>query len=229
MTEEIGGDGLTARAVEIHVGVPLQANLAVPPEARGVVLFANASGSSRASATNRYLASQLQATGLATLVLDLLTADEELADLSHGRLRFDIQALASRLTAATGWLRAEPSVRGLPIGYLGSSTGASAALVAATEVPGQVAAIVSRAGWPDLAGPALGWLHVPTLLIVGEGDEVARDLNREALARLDAPKELAVIKGAGHLLDSPDALAEVARLARDWFVRFLCPAGVRGG
>jgi putative phosphoribosyl transferase len=212
------------RAVRIPVGpVELQGNLDVPEDAKGVVLFAHGSGSGRHSPRNRYVARALKERGLATLLIDLLTADEEEVDLRTGRLRFDIGLLALRLAGATDWLRREPDTRDLRIGYFGASTGAGAALVAAAERPQEVGAVVSRGGRPDLAGDALPLVEAPTLLIVGGDDERVLRMNEEAFARLRVEKRLEIIPGAGHLFEEPGALEEVARLAADWFTRYLAP------
>jgi putative phosphoribosyl transferase len=212
------------RAVRIPVGpVELQGNLDVPEDAKGVVLFAHGSGSGRHSPRNRYVARALKERGLATLLIDLLTPDEEEVDLRTGRLRFDIGLLALRLAGATDWLRREPDTRDLRIGYFGASTGAGAALVAAAERPQEVGAVVSRGGRPDLAGDALPLVEAPTLLIVGGDDERVLRMNEEAFARLRVEKRLEVIPGAGHLFEEPGALEEVARLAAGWFTRHLSP------
>ncbi|TMQ34672.1 MAG: hypothetical protein E6K70_06395 [Planctomycetota bacterium] len=202
--------------------VILEGDLVIPENARGVVLFAHGSGSSRHSPRNRYVAQQLQAVGLGTLVLDLLTEEEEALDYQTGHLRFDIELLADRLVAATHWLSREQETAGLPIGYFGASTGAAAALVAAARRPDAVRAIVSRGGRPDLAGDALREVWAPTLLIVGGADEQVLSLNEEALAQLgSAVSRLVIIPGASHLFEEPGALEEVARLAADWFTRYL--------
>lgn len=206
-------------------GVTLDGNLTLPDAATGVVLFAHGSGSSRFSRRNRFVAEQLWAAGLGTLLIDLLTADEEQAERFTRHLRFDIGLLANRLAAATDWLAADPRTAHLPVGYFGASTGGGAALVAAAAMPGRVAAVVSRGGRPDLAGDALPRVTAPTLLIVGGDDEPVVGMNRWALARLGSPvKELVVVPGATHLFEEPGTLDEVARLAADWFARHLVPA-----
>ena len=205
-------------------GVTLNGNLNVPPGARGLVLFAHGSGSSRRSPRNRYVASVLRAGGLATLLMDLLTAAEEQIDLRTGGLRFDIGLLASRLVAATDWLGGHPDTRGLKIGYFGASTGAGAALVAAAERPAVVGAVVSRGGRPDLARSALARVRAPTLLIVGGDDLPVIAMNREALAALRVDKELEIVPGATHLFEESGTLEHVARSARQWFERHLAPA-----
>jgi dienelactone hydrolase len=200
----------------------LEGDLALPPDARGVVLFAHGSGSSRHSPRNRYVAEQLQAAGLATLLVDLLTAEEEIAEARTRHLRFDIGLLSGRLLGAADWLGARPETRGLAVGYFGASTGAAAALVAAAERADVVGAVVSRGGRPDLAGDALPRVLAPTLLIVGGADVPVIGLNRQALERLGAAeKDLVIVPGASHLFEGPGALEEVARLAAGWFSRHL--------
>jgi pimeloyl-ACP methyl ester carboxylesterase len=199
--------------------VTLDGDLRLPDQAHGVVLFAHGSGSSRHSRRNRYVAELLNEAKLATLLLDLLTREEEAVDMRTAHLRFDIDLLAGRLIVATDWLTRETDTRQLPIGYFGASTGAAAALVAAAERPDVVAAVVSRGGRPDLAGPALPLVRAPTLLIVGGDDIPVIALNRQALAQLRVEKELVIVPGATHLFEEPGALDEVARLARDWFER----------
>jgi putative phosphoribosyl transferase len=204
------------REVEIPAeDVSLAGDLAIPEGSRGVVLFAHGTGSGRHSPRNRFVAQVLQAAGLATLLPDLLTEDEERADLRTGHLRFDIELLASRLAAAAEWLGREPATAQLPVGYFGASTGAAAALVAAAERP--VAAVVSRGGRPDLAGDALERVSAPTLLIVGSLDAPVIDMNKEALVRLSCEKQMRIVEGATHLFEEPGALEEVAALAREWF------------
>lgn len=208
--------------------VSLGGSLAVPESARGVVLFVHGSGSSRHSPRNRYVAGVLRASGLGTLLIDLLTVGEEAADARTGHLRFDIGSLAGRAGAAIDWLTHEPTTRGRPIGLFGASTGAAAALVAAAEQPVTVGAVVSRGGRPDLAGATLGRVRAPVLLIVGGADDLVIDLNREALERLQGTKELAIVPGATHLFEEEGALEEVARLAAGWFVRHIrAPASAR--
>ncbi len=206
--------------------VTLEGDLNIPAGARGVVLFAHGSGSSRHSPRNRFVAEALQQAGLATLLVDLLTAEEEAVDTYTMHLRFDIELLAARLVGATDWLGRERSTAGLPVGCFGASTGGGAALVAAARRPDRVAAVVSRGGRPDLAGAALAEVRAPTLLIVGGDDEPVIGLNEKALARLAAPvKKLEIVPGATHLFEEPGKLEEVARLAADWFRRYLGPPG----
>jgi dienelactone hydrolase len=191
--------------------------------ARGAVLFAHGSGSGRHSPRNRYVAEALRRAGLNTLLLDLLTADEEVIDESTRHLRFDIDLLAERLVGATDWLGKYPQTREQAVGYFGASTGAGAALKAAAERPA-VGAVVSRGGRPDLAGDALARVQAPTLLIVGGDDVPVIGLNRLAFEQLAAPeKQLVIVPGATHLFEEPGTLEEVARLAAEWFVRFLNP------
>ena len=210
------------RPVRVSTGpVELEGDLGVPEDAGGVVLFAHGSGSSRHSPRNRYVARALREAGLATLLIDLLTPDEERVDLSTGHLRFDIELLAERLAGATDWLMEDPDTSNLLIGYFGASTGAGAALVAAADRPQEVGAIVSRGGRPDLAGDALPLVETPTLLIVGGNDVPVIGMNEEALGRLRAVKRLEIVAGATHLFEEPGALEEVARLAVGWFGRHL--------
>ena len=199
----------------------LEGNLVVPEGAEGIVLFAHGSGSSRHSPRNRYVAQVLQSGGLATLLFDLLTAREDDVDRRTGQYRFEIDLLADRLVGATRWALEQDEIRGLALGYFGSSTGAAAALVAAAETPQNVSAIVSRGGRPDLAGPALSQVQAPTLLIVGGDDEPVIDLNRQALARLSGEKDLQIVPGATHLFEEPGALETVSNMALDWFRRHL--------
>lgn len=216
-----GGSG-GEREVRVRAGaVELDGNLAVPAGARGLVLFAHGSGSSRHSPRNRFVAGELQRAGLGTLLVDLLTPEEERVDVRTAHLRFDIGLLAERLAAATGWLRGEAGTRSLKMGYFGASTGGGAALVAATQRPESVQAVVSRGGRPDLAGSFLPRVQAPTLLIVGGDDQPVIQLNEEALAQLTCEKELVIVPGATHLFEEPGTLEEVARLAAGWFTRFL--------
>ena len=196
--------------------IGLDGDLVVPPGAKAVVVFAHGSGSSRFSSRNRRVAGALHQKRLATLLMDLLTADEETLDLRTAHLRFDIALLAERLIQATEWLRNDSETGALRVGYFGASTGAGAALVAAAEVP-NVTAVVSRGGRPDLAGKALRSVKAPTLLIVGSRDEHVLELNQAALAQLQCEKKLEIIPGATHLFEEAGALDEVARLASAWF------------
>ncbi|HEY3997317.1 MAG TPA: phosphoribosyltransferase family protein [Candidatus Xenobia bacterium] len=198
-------------------GGTLRATLAVPDEAKGLVLFAHGSGSSRLSPRNRYVAAALQRAGLATLLLDLLTETEDHIDTKTGHLRFDIPFLAGRLHEAREWV-ARQSFAKLPLGYFGASTGAAAALLAAAGDP-DVFAVVSRGGRPDLAGDALRHVRAPTLLLVGSLDPVVLDLNRQALEAMPAEKQLLVVPGATHLFQEPGTLERVAEAASQWFLR----------
>ena len=210
------------RLVRVPAGpVTLEGNLTLPEQSRGIVLFAHGSGSSRHSPRNRYVARLLNEAKLATLLIDLLTLHEEVIDARTAQLRFDIDLLAERLVDATDWLTQFPDTKDLRIGYFGASTGAAAALAAAALRPDPVGAIVSRGGRPDLAGAALIRVRAPTLLIVGENDKQVIQLNRAALAQLRCEKRLVIVPGATHLFEEPGALDEVARLAREWFERYL--------
>jgi putative phosphoribosyl transferase len=208
----------TEREVEIASGTrTLCGILNVPPAAKGVVAFAHGSGSGRFSPRNQFVAGVLQEAGLATLLLDLLEESE-----SGDRAKvFDINLLAERLGMAAAWLKCQPMTKALPLGYFGASTGAGAALVAAATDPETVRAVVSRGGRPDLAGEYLKSVRAPTLLIVGGNDRVVIELNQRAFDLLTCPKDLIIVPGATHLFEEPGALEEVARLARDWFIRYL--------
>jgi len=210
------------RPVWIAAGTAdLEASLCVPKDATSIVLFAHGSGSSRHSPRNRYVAQVLRQGGLATLLMDLLTAAEEREDARTARLRFDIDLLAQRLAGAIDWLVENPATSNLRIGLFGASTGAAAALVAAAERPEGVGAVVSRGGRPDLALPVLGRVKAPTLLIVGSLDQPVIGMNREALAHLQTEKRMEIVPGATHLFEEEGALEEVARLAREWFRTYL--------
>lgn len=202
-------------------GITLEADLALPADAKAVVLFAHGSGSSRFSRRNQAVARKLQDAGFATLLLDLLTADEEKAEARTGHFRFDIEMLSLRLAAATKWVVAQRDLDGLPVGYFGASTGAAAAIVAAAMLPHVVGAVVSRGGRPDLAGSALENLRAPTLLIVGGFDTIVMDLNHDALRRLHCVGRLEIIPRAGHLFEESGALEKVSDLARRWFSEYL--------
>ncbi|MGB8649712.1 MAG: phosphoribosyltransferase family protein [Mycobacteriales bacterium] len=215
---------LTGRDEEVTVvsgDVNLPGRLTLPAAARGVVVFAHGSGSSRHSPRNRAVAAAMNRSGLGTLLFDLLTPAEEV-DRENV---FDIGLLAGRLVGATRWLEGQPGCRGLPVGYFGASTGAAAALWAAGDPQVSVAAVVSRGGRPDLAGPALTRVSAPTLLLVGGRDDVVLELNREAQARLHCENRLVVVPGATHLFEEPGALQSVAELAANWFVAHLAPHG----
>jgi pimeloyl-ACP methyl ester carboxylesterase len=187
------------------------------------VLFAHGSGSSRHSPRNRAVAADLQGAGLATVLVDLLTPEEERLDARDGHLRFDINLLAARLIALTDWLGQNRTTADLGVGLFGASTGAAAALIAAASRPETVQAVVSRGGRPDLAGEFLRLVRQPTLVIVGGNDPTVSQLNRQAIAKLSGPTRLEVVPGASHLFEEPGALELVARLARDWFLAHLTP------
>jgi dienelactone hydrolase len=207
--------------VVVPVGeVALEGTLVVPERPLGIVLFAHGSGSGRHSPRNRRVAAALNGVGIGTLLLDLLTPEEERVDRVTARHRFDIDLLARRLVAAIDWLR-DSRGRSLGIGLFGASTGAAAALVAAAARQEDVVAVVSRGGRPDLAGPALTRVRAPTLLIVGGADEQVLELNRRALELLRTEKKLVVVPGATHLFEEPGALEQVARLAAEWFSSYL--------
>jgi putative phosphoribosyl transferase len=199
----------------------LEGNLIVPDNTNALVLFVHGSGSSRHSPRNHFVARQLNNAGLATLLFDLLTPEEELIDLRTAQYRFDIGLLAERLIHATKWARQRKQTRDLHIGYFGSSTGGGAALVAAAERPDDVDAIVSRGGRPDLAGDALPKVKAPTLLIVGGEDHVVIELNEKARAQMRCEVQLHIVPGATHLFEEPGALEQVANLASDWFTNHI--------
>lgn len=225
MTKRSAVQSAETHAVRISAGrVTLDGDLAIPAHARGVVLFAHGSGSSRFSGRNRHVASLLQESAFATLLMDLLTPHEEELDRLSGEFRFDIGRLAERLVAAVEWLGDAAETETLSASLFGASTGGGAALVAAAELPERIAAVVSRGGRPDLAGEALARVRAPTLLIVGGNDEAVLELNREALAQLPAPARLEVIPGATHLFEEPGTLDEVARHAAAWFEMYAARA-----
>lgn len=218
----------TGSTVAIPAGVvTLEGDLDTPVGAGGIVVFAHGSGSGRHSPRNRFVAELLRAGGLATLLFDLLTPEEEAQERFTRHLRFDIELLAGRLVAATDWLGGRPETRALAVGYFGASTGGGAALVAAAARPERVRAVVSRGGRPDLAGARLASVLAPTLLIVGGLDHQVLNLNRQALLHLAGEKRLEVVEGATHLFEEPGALDEVARLARGWFQRHLASPGAQ--
>ncbi len=215
-------DKIQESLVEVTAGrLVLEGTLSVPEGARAVVLFAHGSGSSRNSPRNRYVARILNQERLATLLVDVLTAEEEALDSQTAHLRFDIDLQAGRLIGATDWLSSYPDTQQMRVGYFGASTGAGSALSAAAQRPEVVGAIVSRGGRPDLAGPALELVRAPTLLIVGGYDLPVIKLNMLAFAKLKCEKQLEIVQRATHLFEEPGALSEVARLARDWFGRYL--------
>jgi pimeloyl-ACP methyl ester carboxylesterase len=213
---------LASTAVSIDTAeVTLDADLAVPAGARGVVLFAHGSGSSRHSPRNRMVAEHLHDYRFATVLADLLTPGEEQVDAQTGALRFDISLLAGRMTALVDWSTSAEPLRDQPIGLFGASTGAAAALVAAAERPEQVRAVVSRGGRPDLAAASLPRVHAPTLFIVGERDHQVITLNEQAAAAMTAPHRTHIVPGATHLFEEPGALLEVADRAAQWFTTHL--------
>lgn len=208
--------------VEILIGnIMLMGQLSLPKDAQGIVLFVHGSGSSRHSVRNRYVASVLQSTGIATLLFDLLTEEEEVIDNRTSHLRFDIDLLAERLMQVTCWIQGNASTQHLKVGYFGASTGGAAALVAAAALGQQISAIVSRGGRPDLAGDALLEVKSPTLLIVGGYDKTVISLNRQALGLLQCEKTLEIVPAASHLFEEHGKLEEVANIASDWFARYL--------
>ena len=214
--------GSDERLVRISAGeTELEGNLGLPANARSVVLFAHGSGSSRHSPRNRFVARMLREAGLATLLMDLLSAEEERVDARTGTLRFDIGLLTRRLVAAAGWLRENPDTCRLNIGVFGASTGAAAALATAAELPDAIGAVVSRGGRPDLTGPALASVRAPTLLLVGGHDHPVIEMNRAAMKALRCETKLEIVPGATHLFEEPDTLEQVAALATQWFRRHL--------
>jgi putative phosphoribosyl transferase len=210
------------RSVEIRAGgVVLEGDLTVPPNASGIVVFAHATGSSRFSPLNRKVAATLSESGLATLLTDLLTEDEEAIDARTGQLRFNVGLLARRVIATIDWVVSDAEIGPLPLGMFGVSTGAAAALIAAAVRPERIQAVASRGGRPDLAGDALHHVRAPTLLIVGGADRGVLHLNEQALAALAGRGRLEIVPGATHLFEEPGALERAAELTRDWSLRFL--------
>ena len=227
------------RPVRIPIGVALdhpaasqgesalEGNLTIPAGARGIVLFAHGSGSSRHSPRNRFVAEIVHDGGIATLLFDLLTREEETADERNGKWRFNIELLAGRLVEATRWMANQPEIKRLGVGYFGASTGGAAALVAATQLGRAIDAVVLRGGRPDLAGDALERVRSATLMIVGERDETVLEFNQRALHRMQCERELKVIPRATHLFEEAGTLREVAHLATEWFNRHLRPRETR--
>ena len=216
---------------DVRLSLPaaeLEGSLALPDGARGLVLFAHGSGSSRHSPRNRYVAEILQAAGLGTLLMDLLTREEDEVDRFTRQFRFDIGLLADRLTGAIDWLEPQTETRDLPIGLFGASTGAAAALRAAAARPDRVRAVVSRGGRPDLAGEALERVRTPTLLIVGAEDTPVIPLNDAARRQMKALVDVRLVPGASHLFEEPGTLAAASALARDWFLHQLAPEAKSG-
>jgi putative phosphoribosyl transferase len=196
----------------------LYGDLAVPDGSSGIVLFAHGSGSGRHSARNRHVARQLQQAGMATLLFDLLTVEEEQRDVQTREHRFDIPLLTQRMQDATSWLQAHDELKGAPIGYFGASTGSAAALIAAARLGHEIAAVVSRGGRPDLAGPAaLAAVKAPTLLIVGGADYGVIELNQQSYNHMQCEKEFLVVPGATHLFEEPGTLSQVSEAAARWF------------
>ena len=213
----------------LSLGVHLEGILSIPEDAKGIVVFVHGSGSSRHSPRNQYVAQTIQAGGLATLLFDLLTADEEEIDLQTRHLRFDIDLLARRTSGVLEWVALQPYECVSRVGLFGSSTGADAALIAAAELPHKVHAVVSRGGRPDLAGEALPKVQAPTLLIVGGNDLAVIHLNEQALAQMQPGqnKKIVIVPGASHLFDEPGTLEFAARLATEWFQSHLSAVHVR--
>lgn len=220
---ELSSKGKSSNEVKIPINsITLEGNLTIPEGAKGIVVFAHGSGSSRFSSRNRYVAQELQKEGLGTLLFDLLTAEEERIDMITAHLRFDIDLLANRLVSVTNWLFSNPETKNLNIGYFGASTGAAAALIAAKEHTNVIKAVVSRGGRPDLAEKALPNVKAPTLLIVGGDDYQVIEMNEWALDRLKVEqKELKIVPGATHLFEEPGTLEQVANLAGEWFKKYL--------
>ena len=202
-------------------GVIVEGDLNVPPGARGVVLFAHGSGSSRFSPRNQYVAKVFNEQKIATLLFDLLTNEEDQQDAETGEFRFNIDLLAERLVGVTEWLKRDPQTKNCLFGYFGASTGAAAALIAAAKLPGEIAAVVSRGGRPDLAASYLARVEAPTLLLVGGLDSEVIELNRWAMEQMSAEKQLVIVPGATHLFEEPGKLEEVAKLSTEWFLRYL--------
>ena len=210
------------KVVEIPSGeVTVIGNLSSPSKARSIVVFAHGSGSSRFSSRNTKVAREINASGMSTLLIDLLTEEEEAADMYSGEYRFNIELLAKRLADATAWVVKNPATKDFPVGYFGASTGAAAALIAAAKLPEYVKAVVSRGGRPDLAGSYLPSVKAPTLLIVGGDDVEVTELNREAREQMTAQTKIVIVPGATHLFEEPGKLEQVAELAIDWFARYL--------
>ena len=218
--------GKKEQTVEIKADhITLGGDLIVPDSARGIVVFAHGSGSSRFSRRNQYVACVLQEEGFATLLFDLLTREEEMLDEETGEYRFNIRLLVDRMKSSTRWLLKNDDVKDLNVGYFGASTGAAAALIAAAEQKDRIEAIVSRGGRPDLAADYLPQIKAPTLLIAGGDDSTVVELNKKALQKLTAKKELVIIPGATHLFEEPGALEAVAHAAAEWFTQYLAGDG----
>jgi dienelactone hydrolase len=215
-------NAMISEAISLPVGrTQIEADLRLPDDAVGLVIFAHGSGSSRKSARNRFVAEALERRALGTLLLDLLTQDEDVVDAHTAQFRFDIPRLAGRVEQACEWLQSRSDLAAFPVGCFGASTGAAAALIAAARRPDVVRAVVSRGGRPDLAGAALKAVEAPTLLIVGGADAQVIDLNRQAMEQMRAPVSLKLVPHATHLFEEPGALAQVSRLAGDWLTTYL--------
>jgi pimeloyl-ACP methyl ester carboxylesterase len=210
------------QVLKIPVGnVEVEGNLFLPIDAKGLVVFAHGSGSSRFSPRNQYVAKEFNKVVMGTLLFDLLTPSEEEEDELTAEYRFNIPLLADRLVGVTEWLRNDPSTKKLKLGYFGASTGAAAALIAAAKLPDEVSAVVSRGGRPDLAGDYLGQVRAPTLLLVGGWDEEVIELNKQAQSQMRNENKLVIVPAATHLFEEPGKLEEVAKISRDWFQRYL--------
>jgi dienelactone hydrolase len=207
--------------IPVNSNSAIEGNLTLPPNAKAVVTFAHGSGSSRFSPRNQHVAKTFNENNLATLLIDLLTVEEEQIDLSTAEYRFNIGLLAERLISATEWLKLDPSTQNMAFGYFGASTGAAAALIAAAKLQGDIKAVVSRGGRPDLAGDFLGQVKAPTLMLVGGDDTEVIELNKQALDLITSEKKLIIIPGATHLFEEPGKLDEVAEFSVDWFKRYL--------
>ena len=203
-------------------GVVVEGNLTIPPDSKGVVLFAHGSGSSRFSPRNQYVAKKFNKANIGTLLFDLLTNEEDQTDAETAEYRFNIKLLAERLIGATEWLKQDPRTKNCVFGYFGASTGAAAALIAAAKLPDEIATVVSRGGRPDLAGEYLPKVVAPTLFLVGGLDTEVIELNQQAMDQMSAEKKMIIIPGATHLFEEPGKLEEVAKLSIDWFTRYLC-------
>ena len=203
-------------------GVVVEGNLTLPPDSKGIVLFAHGSGSSRFSPRNQYVAKKFNKANIGTLLFDLLTNEEDQTDAETAEYRFNIKLLAQRLIGATEWLRLDTRTKNCVFGYFGASTGAAAALIAAAKLPGEIATVVSRGGRPDLAGEYLPKVASPTLFLVGGLDTEVIELNQQAMDQMSAEKKMIIIPGATHLFEEPGKLEEVAKLSTDWFTRYLC-------
>ncbi len=217
----MGENGVIEVKIPIDKTSVIEGNLTVPPDSTCVVTFAHGSGSSRFSPRNQYVAKVFNQAGLATLLIDLLTPEEEEIDVTTAEYRFNIDLLAQRLISATQWLKQDPTTKGMTFGYFGASTGAAAALIGAAKLPDDIKAVVSRGGRPDLAGDFLAQVKAPTLFLVGGLDAEVLDLNQQAMGQMSAEKRLLVIDGATHLFEEPGKLEEVAKFSTDWFLRYL--------